>query len=354
MRPELLPMLLHETKEYPTGVQHGWVMEPKLDGWRFLFEKTAGGEIRSYAGRNGSNRTGQPAAIERELATFLLSGTIVDAEVVVRGNGGVSTDVATVLAHPRAGKLTAYVFDVIQLAGQDMRGMILEDRRERLLDMLHGNQSPDVQAMPYVDPSREFYRDWLELGFEGVVFKRLDSRYRSGIRSHDWLKLKPQQTLEARVVGFKPGESSFAGMVGAVEFEILESGVRSRASGMTMHVRQDMTDHPERWLGSVIEVRHHGISKDGKPRHPQFMRIRPDRDDPEPAPPSQPPRRTVTTEGKPRLRNYKQMLDDKLLRSIGELERQDGEAYAKVINKDGDLDAELAEARRVARERDLA
>ena len=39
---------------------------------------------------------------------------------------------------------------------------------------------------------------------EGIVAKRADSRYRSGLRTRDWLKIKTSQRQEAVIVGFTP------------------------------------------------------------------------------------------------------------------------------------------------------
>jgi hypothetical protein len=44
-----------------------------------------------------------------------------------------------------------------------------------------------------------------------------------------------------------------------------------------MTTRREITANPERWLGTVVEIKHHGLSADGVPRHPQFLRRRDDR-----------------------------------------------------------------------------
>jgi ATP-dependent DNA ligase len=47
---------------------------------------------------------------------------------------------------------------------------------------------------------------------------------------------------------------------------------------MTMPIREQMTQHPDRWLGSVIEIKHMGQMPSGAYRHPQFKRKRDDKD----------------------------------------------------------------------------
>jgi bifunctional non-homologous end joining protein LigD len=51
---------------------------------------------------------------------------------------------------------------------------------------------------------------------EGVVAKRLDSRYVPGARSRDWLKVKLFQTDEFVVGGWLPGEGRRDGSIGSL------------------------------------------------------------------------------------------------------------------------------------------
>ena len=51
-----------------------------------------------------------------------------------------------------------------------------------------------------------------------------------------------------------------------------------KCSGMTDGQRQLMSDHPERYIGRVIEIGAMERTKDGKFRHPQFKMLRDDKD----------------------------------------------------------------------------
>ena len=53
-------------------------------------------------------------------------------------------------------------------------------------------------------------------GLEGVVAKRLDSRYEPGVRSGDWLKVKNVLRQEVVVAGWKPGKGNRTGQVGSL------------------------------------------------------------------------------------------------------------------------------------------
>jgi ATP-dependent DNA ligase len=257
-----------------------YVAEAKFDGWRAGFYKDHEGNLQLYGGRNGNEYTGQIPYLEQAIFEAIPGDTFIDGELLSpMGHGGVQSSMTTKYPHrPSAALPELYyvVFDVLRDAGEDVRAEPWYDRRQRLEELIDPTLDPERIKRSIILPAENGLKIALDAGLEGVVYKRRNSRYENK-RSGSWIKVKPQESLEARIIGFKPGESSFAGMVGAIEFEILGTGVRSRASGMTMAVRQNMTDHPDNWLGKIVEIRHHGISKDGKPRHPQFYRLRLDR-----------------------------------------------------------------------------
>lgn len=271
-----LPMLCQEYKdkaEHPMpGV--GWVLEPKLDGWRFLFWRATAGspvKVRSYAGRHGNERTGQPAEIER-LLEFLPPDTIIDAEVVSPGEP--AARVNHQLAH--GGPLEAVVFDVLRVAGSDLLGVQWQRRRKFLDAMADGFDGVTVSAGEvYKDPDvaaqAQVHQQWLEEGHEGTVAKRTDSLYMPGKRTWDWIKYKPQLTAEAEVIGFVAGKGERTGTWGAFEIRLIDSDVET-----TVACTVEQSREAERWLGQTIEFRYQYIQESGKPRHPVRPRLRED------------------------------------------------------------------------------
>jgi bifunctional non-homologous end joining protein LigD len=271
----LKPMLCKEGKgrAFPSGA--AWSIEPKLDGWRFLFHVTDAG-VRSYAGRNGSDRTGQPAKIEEALR-FLPHDTVLDAELVVLGER--SPKVSSVLANPHAGALHAVVFDILRIAGHDVTGAPLYERRA-LLDKaaagFDGLTLNVIDSFAATDDPEGQHEEWLARGYEGTVAKLIDSRYHPGRRSSEWVKFKPQTTADVRIVGFEEGEGSWAGTYGAFEIELLDNGVETTCAIPTKDMRRAVTEDRSAWEGRIIEIAHHGLMESGKPRHPVYKRMRPD------------------------------------------------------------------------------
>jgi ATP-dependent DNA ligase len=90
-------------------------------------------------------------------------------------------------------------FDLVELAGEDLRGSPLYLRRAEL-ERLFATELPDLELGLQTD-DRELAQRWLdsELRVEGVVAKRADSYYCPGRR--DWVKVKRRHTTDCVVVG---------------------------------------------------------------------------------------------------------------------------------------------------------
>ncbi|MFE0577570.1 ATP-dependent DNA ligase [Streptomyces sp. NPDC058874] len=93
-------------------------------------------------------------------------------------------------------------FDVLELAGLDVRARPYERRRALLVDLLLP-LGPPLQPVPMTtDP--ELAATWYETlpasGIEGLVVKRLDQAYPAGRRG--WQKVRHTDVRDAAVVGY--------------------------------------------------------------------------------------------------------------------------------------------------------
>jgi bifunctional non-homologous end joining protein LigD len=88
------------------------------------------------------------------------------------------------------GTVFLFAFDLLELNGDDLRREPLEVRKATLASVLAkaGAGLRLNEHMEHHDGELVF-RHACKLGLEGIVSKRLGSRYRSG-RSPDWLKMK--------------------------------------------------------------------------------------------------------------------------------------------------------------------
>jgi bifunctional non-homologous end joining protein LigD len=196
----------------------GWRYEVKWDGVRILADTT--GDRLRLLGRNGRDA----AAAYPELAGLadLPPGTVVDGEVVAM-RGGIPSfaalaermhvrDPARAAALARRLPVTYVVFDVPVLAGEDLTGRPLDERRAAL-DRLALPEH--VQRSPAYDDGDLIWDATRAQGLEGVVAKRAASTYQAGRRSPDWLKAVHHRTRAAVVGGWRP-ETTGSGRLGAV------------------------------------------------------------------------------------------------------------------------------------------
>jgi bifunctional non-homologous end joining protein LigD len=85
--------------------------------------------------------------------------------------------------------VTFAAFDVLELDGESLLAQPYAGRRRRLEELdLRGPAWCTVSSFAALGP--ELMVACAQLGLEGVVAKRLESRYRPGVRSPDWLKVK--------------------------------------------------------------------------------------------------------------------------------------------------------------------
>src|SRR4029078_5673287 len=109
--------------------------------------------------------------------------------------------------------VTLLVFDVLRLGDRDLMEQPLSARRHALADLAcHADR---WQTPPAYDDGRMLFDATYEQGLEGIVSKRLSSRYRPGLRSKDWLKFAHRRRESHVVGGWRPESDSRDGL-GAV------------------------------------------------------------------------------------------------------------------------------------------
>lgn len=107
------------------------------------------------------------------------------------------------------------VFDLLHLDGESTRELPYPQRRELLAGLeLDGEswQTPPSHGGRGADLFEAARRQ----GLEGVVAKRLDSPYRPGKRSGEWVKARVWRRQEFVIGGWIPGQGSRSGRVGSL------------------------------------------------------------------------------------------------------------------------------------------
>lgn len=141
-----------------------------------------------------------------------------------------------------------YAFDLLQLGRIDYRSKPLRDRRRVLAGLKFG--APILLSAPLPGTPDRIERVVRDAGLEGVVAKRLDSIYESGLRSRSWIKVRFNQRQEFVIGGYKPAGRSFDSvLVGYYEGARFTTRPRSAPASRPRRGRQsgvDSTAHKPR------------------------------------------------------------------------------------------------------------
>ena len=153
-----------------------------------------------------------------ELAALarLPAGTIVDGEIVALNQG--RPDFEYILRRDRRGPTSPdtnrtpaiyLVFDLMYREFAPVTELPLLQRRQPLADLVSGCGSGHVALSDGVmGAGVQFYHEVCRRNLEGVVAKRVDSRYLPGRRSDAWIKIKRRVRYHCVVLGFLDKEGS--------------------------------------------------------------------------------------------------------------------------------------------------
>jgi len=206
------PMLATLTRRPFTD--RGWMFEPKWDGIRLLVESDG----RDMTLRTRSGRTIDHAAFVEAPAGHPV---VLDGELVAFDEQGVPR---FGLLQRGVGSIAYMVFDILY-DGVEVIDEPLEHRLDRLARLTL--PPPFVRSEAIPTEGEALFSAAASNGLEGIVAKRLGSRYRPGVRSPDWLKVAIKRTVRAIVGGFTRGEGSRSSTFGALLVGVpSEAGLR--------------------------------------------------------------------------------------------------------------------------------
>jgi bifunctional non-homologous end joining protein LigD len=310
----LIPMLASVGAAIPAGP--GWTFEPKYDGIRVIAH--ARSDAVSLVTRNGIDRAAQfPEIVQalRAAAARRRGRLVLDGEIVALAHGrparfqalqarSLAPDAAT--ASPRGpGTSTALmVFDLLADGTESLIGRPWTERRARLEQRLANRTTRALRlAESAPDGGRAMLARAHRDGWEGIMAKRMNARYRPGVRTDDWRKLKIEHRQEFVVGGYTDPRNSRL-YFGALLLGYYERGTLQYAGnmggGFTRAELKAMWDRlaplarktcpfasvprpvarAAHWVRPriVIEVKFNEWTTDGRLRQPTYVGTRDDKD----------------------------------------------------------------------------
>jgi len=218
------PMECLPVGRIPEG--EAWVYELKLDGYRAQAIYDGAG-VRLLS-RRGKDLTKKYPLVSRDLPNAIRVGTALDGELVAFDDEGQLSFNALQNAASET-HVVFFAFDVLVREGKDAKALPLRERKSLLESILKPCDHVQLSAHFGGRLSR-FLEGVKQIGGEGVVAKRLDSRYEPGRRSGSWSKMRINIGQEFVIGGFTPGSNGIdALVVGYYEGRKLIYAARVRA-----------------------------------------------------------------------------------------------------------------------------
>ena len=178
------PCLPSPAKRPPTGLD--WIHEIKHDGFRLLARRDGDG-VRLLS-RNGNDLSRRFPFVAMAVAQLPARSCVIDREAIVCDQSGLAV-FEMIRRQWTSAEAVHCAFDLLELDGEDLRRLPIEQRRTRLAKLLQHAPSPIVLNEHFAGDGAIIYEHACKLGCEGIVSKRLGSAYRSG-RSPLWVKVK--------------------------------------------------------------------------------------------------------------------------------------------------------------------
>jgi bifunctional non-homologous end joining protein LigD len=199
------PMLAH-TIEKPFDDKN-WIFETKYDGYRTIAVINSD-QVNLFSRNQLSfNKNFKEIADELKKINHV---AVLDGEVVIEDETGRS-DFQLLQNYIKTGKgkLRYYVFDILNLDGNDTSNLSLLQRKELVEILLNKFKLSNVFYSQHIrEKGISFYEQAIKKNLEGIMAKQANSLYKSGKRSAEWLKIRISQQEEAIIIGLTESKTT--------------------------------------------------------------------------------------------------------------------------------------------------
>src|SRR4051794_12421262 len=199
----------------------GWTFEPKYDGIRVLAYATSD-DVKLIT-RNSKDKAKQfPEIVDalKKLAGRARCSLVVDGEIVALINGMPARfqelqsrmhvkEQHIIERHSSSTPAALILFDILMDGEDILMRQPWSERRAHLVKRVGKHVSDQVRLTDSIEgDGKKMLEKARSEGWEGIIAKRIDSRYEPGNRSRNWLKLKIEFRQEFVVGGYTEPRNS--------------------------------------------------------------------------------------------------------------------------------------------------
>jgi DNA ligase 1 len=282
---KVLPMLAKRYDECKQCIQIPYAVQPKIDGMRaFVYLDKGKGKVIVIS-RLG-NVIGTVPHINEEIQSLkiLKPGVYLDGELftfdfpfeelvgLLKTSENVTEAKEIKLRHVKF-----FIFDMLDTNNPKM---VFKDRFQYVSNFIAKMKPKTVEMVEtkvaniFSDQVAAKVRDrYIKRGYEGVMFRNLESVYGINKRSSDLVKYKKTLDAEYEIVSFEEAKGRDAGT--PIFWLKTASGDRFKARPTgTLDDRKNMLKNAKGLVGKMATVEYQELTNKGVPRFPVLVRIR--------------------------------------------------------------------------------
>lgn len=287
----LLPMLAHDYHKRSHDIGFPCYLQPKLDGVRAMVFRDEDGEvvIISRLGKKFVHLKHIKDNLKGLFNEELYKDIVLDGELYTKElkfeeiTGLCRKKTIKVKDEDKMRKIKFYLFDIYnknkpQLSFKSRFEEYIFNTTEMIKEKYKEIVIVDTILVNKKNEIKYYYNKYMELGYEGIMFRNRRGIYKLRNRSKDLQKYKEFQDSEYLIVGFKEGVGLAKGTViwvceyyNTKEKCNKEFNVRPRG---TKEEREMYYQNGDKYIGKKLTVRYQELSDVGCPRFPVGITFR--------------------------------------------------------------------------------
>ena len=201
-----------------------WIFEIKWDGVRAITLVDRLNKTCTIKSRVGDTITQRYPELQNTFKSALKEDmfkdfVILDGEIVILDNDGYPDfqnhqkrmnidSIKSIQIVSKHYPAVYYVFDILCLDNNNLMQLPFSERRKILVNLVKKENSK-IRISHFVEEfGMDVFQTIKRMGLEGIIGKQRNSKYHSGIRTRDWLKIKNIKTQDCLVIGYTMGEGN--------------------------------------------------------------------------------------------------------------------------------------------------